>query len=778
MIHLLLLLSPLSTVASGSAWGSPQETQVIEADSIREDMALGRYWHAARRLRVAHPDGPGGVDSLTLLFAEAEAGWGNWSGVRDLLEVPLVADEIEDARAWYFLGRALENARELDAAESAYTRFIESEGEGDGSRLRETLARRGHLRALQGRFSEALEDVGTVGPDAPILGGWVGWQAAQGAAQVGSREETLSLLSAILPEEIRKLGWGLPAISLLESGDSVGAEAAFWSILPTLASSSDKALAWERVGTLRLARGDSLGARAAFHRVLQLASSGGRATTAAEGLLEMGFDSVDVALSGGRALASAGRGRDALEAYAVHEELLDGPVPNSVLLARARVHFGLGETGTALSLATQLGELEGPGVAVPALVLRAQALRRLGRSGEARTVEDLMVERFPERAESVEIVYLRADALRSRGDLEGAIGGYRETVALAPAQNRAGEARMKMGQILLSLGRQEEAVEVFSGYMEEFPDGRRWDEAAFWGGHTLLALERTEEGRDVFVELLRRTPLSFYAVQAGEILGEEFDPSIPVSADSLPFPSVLREGLQELDLLSAAGFDEGAAWQAGHLAQILREVSEPEVRYRGLLRLALELNSRGLTREGINLGWELRREGVDWDTNLLSAVYPFPYMDLVRAEAMERGLDPYLMAGLIRQESAFWAEALSRADARGLMQVLPSTGRELARASGPRGFDPDEHLYEPEINIHLGMAFNADLSRRFGDAVHIVLCAYNAGPTRALRWRQFPEAADVPRFVEKIPFTETRGYVKAVLLNRAVYTWLYGRVWD
>ena len=66
--------------------------------------------------------------------------------------------------------------------------------------------------------------------------------------------------------------------------------------------------------------------------------------------------------------------------------------------------------------------------------------------------------------------------------------------------------------------RREEAVEVYSGYREEFPDGRRWDEAAFWGGHTLLSLDRPEEGREVLSELRRRTPLSFYAVQAGAAL--------------------------------------------------------------------------------------------------------------------------------------------------------------------------------------------------------------------------------------------------------------------
>jgi soluble lytic murein transglycosylase len=72
------------------------------------------------------------------------------------------------------------------------------------------------------------------------------------------------------------------------------------------------------------------------------------------------------------------------------------------------------------------------------------------------------------------------------------------------------------------------------------------------------------------------------------------------------------------------------------------------------------------------------------------------------------------------------------------------------------------------------MAFFSDMRRRFGDDLSIVLSAYNAGPTRARRWRDFPEAGDLARFVERIPFTETRGYVKNVLRNREIYAWLYG----
>ena len=194
------------------------------------------------------------------------------------------------------------------------------------------------------------------------------------------------------------------------------------------------------------------------------------------------------------------------------------------------------------------------------------------------------------------------------------------------------------------------------------------------------------------------------------------------------------------------GLQEGAEREAQDLAARFRSDAEIERRQGNLLRLATELNSRGFTREGINLGWELRRDGRAWDRDLLAAIYPFPYRDILIAEAEEREVDPFLMAGLIRQESAFWVEARSRADARGLMQVLPATGRELARAAGLAGFRPDDHLYEAEINIHLGVAFFVDMRRRFGDDLPIILSAYNAGPTRALRWKEYPEAGDMAPF--------------------------------
>jgi soluble lytic murein transglycosylase len=131
------------------------------------------------------------------------------------------------------------------------------------------------------------------------------------------------------------------------------------------------------------------------------------------------------------------------------------------------------------------------------------------------------------------------------------------------------------------------------------------------------------------------------------------------------------------------------------------------------------------------------------------------------------------MAALSRQGSAWDHDIVSSAGAVGRMQVLPSTVRGIARVVGPEGYTPDR-LAHAEVNLHLGGRFLADLLKRFGPDLPLVLSAYNAGPTRADRWKRFPEASDPVRFTERIPFNETRGYVKNVRRNLALYRALYG----
>jgi len=326
---------------------------------------------------------------------------------------------------------------------------------------------------------------------------------------------------------------------------------------------------------------------------------------------------------------------------------------------------------------------------------------------------------------------------------------------------------MRLGQIHLQQNDEEAAAEVFGSYLEEFPNGRRWAEATYWAARSLSALGRDEDAQEYLNEIRERDVLSYYGVLVFDLLEEPFRPDVPAGPVSAPRPW-LRDELRTLDLLVAAGLDTGVK---AHIDGLIARTDESVLE---ALDLADALIERGFSIEGINLGRALLRGGAPQTKRMLRVLYPFPYRELVTREASERDIDPIFLAALIRQESAFTPRIHSPAGAIGLMQVMPATGRELARSQGLRGFTAAS-LETPEINLHLGTRFWVDMERRYADGeLPLVLSAYNAGPTRARRWRQLPEFGDPLRFTERIPFDETRGYVKNITRNIGVYQFLYG----
>ena len=155
-------------------------------------------------------------------------------------------------------------------------------------------------------------------------------------------------------------------------------------------------------------------------------------------------------------------------------------------------------------------------------------------------------------------------------------------------------------------------------------------------------------------------------------------------------------------------------------------------------------------------------------------LFPLPYRaDLERA-AHDAGIDPFLLAGLIRQESEFDPKALSSADAYGLTQVLPRTGRQYAKHAGIPRFT-NGLLFQPAANLKLGAVIFRDMLDHNDGKVEQTLAAYNAGPARAAEWLGWNQYREPAEFVESIPFTETRDYVQAVLRNTDVYRRLYRR---
>jgi soluble lytic murein transglycosylase len=152
-------------------------------------------------------------------------------------------------------------------------------------------------------------------------------------------------------------------------------------------------------------------------------------------------------------------------------------------------------------------------------------------------------------------------------------------------------------------------------------------------------------------------------------------------------------------------------------------------------------------------------------------LYPLPYEAALRREAARNNFDPMLAAGLIRQESTFQADAVSHANAIGLMQVLPKTGKILAKQLKVKY--AKNMLFQPDYNLELGMIYIAELLRATG-APEYAAAAYNAGEDRIALWKSERNYEEIPELVESIPFTETREYVQVVLRNAEVYRAVYG----
>lgn len=164
------------------------------------------------------------------------------------------------------------------------------------------------------------------------------------------------------------------------------------------------------------------------------------------------------------------------------------------------------------------------------------------------------------------------------------------------------------------------------------------------------------------------------------------------------------------------------------------------------------------------------RRVVEAPEEIWRAVYPLPYQESIETTAERKGLDPMIVAGLIRQESTFLSDAVSRAGAVGLMQVMPRTGRLLARRE--RVPYSRSRLFQPEYNLRLGITHLADLIRNYG-SLEKALAAYNAGPHRVAAWTANGDFSEPAEFVESIPFSETREYVQIVMRNAEIYRRLY-----
>ncbi|MBA3260525.1 MAG: lytic transglycosylase domain-containing protein, partial [Gemmatimonadales bacterium] len=213
----------------------------------------------------------------------------------------------------------------------------------------------------------------------------------------------------------------------------------------------------------------------------------------------------------------------------------------------------------------------------------------------------------------------------------------------------------------------------------------------------------------------------------------------------------------------------GLATEAQREFEVLSRTAESDPER--LLAVAAALRANGRASQGIQLARRALANGAPADARTYRLLYPVVHQDALLAEAAEQRLDPSFIAALIRQESMFNPKATSPAGARGLMQVMPELGGRLARSLAYPLWDP-VLLYQPDVSLQLGSFHLQELLGRYDRPVE-VLAAYNAGASRVERWSRRVGVEDPEVFAERIPFVETRGYVRVIQRNQELYRSLY-----
>ncbi|MCK5489864.1 MAG: transglycosylase SLT domain-containing protein, partial [Gemmatimonadetes bacterium] len=364
--------------------------------------------------------------------------------------------------------------------------------------------------------------------------------------------------------------------------------------------------------------------------------------------------------------------------------------------------------------------------------------------------------------------FLLADIQHDRGRLTDARAGYEETVARFPRSSHAGNALIRLGMIDLVEEKPEDAVTHFDTYRRRFPGGNWYGASTFWAARARDAAGDSARARVLYRQVLGEDPIGYYGIEAARWLGVE-----PWDFLELRATPAVRLRPDHAALLRRMQRLRDLGWKGRALRELSAREGPRESRD-DRLALAIGLNEAGFSWQGTSIAWGVyrARSGI-WSEDLLRAVYPLVYEPLLVERANVERLDPTLVAALTRRESQFDRDVVSGAGATGLMQLMPATGAEVARRLRIAEYR-SEQLVVPEVNLALGSRYLRELLERRGGSVVPALISYNAGPHRYTSWRRFPEfSASTDLMIDRIPFSETRRYVKAILSYRYIYSRLY-----
>ena len=412
-----------------------------------------------------------------------------------------------------------------------------------------------------------------------------------------------------------------------------------------------------------------------------------------------------------------------------------------------------------------------------------ECARRLTDDDEMRSAVQRLGQRYPHSPWRLKALLSAANRFLLANRPDEYLPLYQAVYDDFPAEPAAAPSHWKVA-FQAYLDNQKDAPDLLREHLQNYPGHASAGSALYFLARTAEAESDGASAKAYYARLAATFPNTYYALLARHrlSLAEVQNAGASAKADELlsklalpqskPVPvetsSATAMRIERSRLLRSAGLNDLAdtelrfgARTDGQPALLAMEMAgSADAAYQGVRMM------KSLTSDYLNLPlgnapvkyWEL--------------LFPLPYREDLVANARANDLDPYLVAGLIRQESEFNPQALSRANAYGLTQVRPATGRQYARRAGVERFT-NRVLFQPAANLKIGTTVLRSMLDQNGGNLEQTLAAYNAGPRRVAEWLMGKTYREPAEFVESIPFTETREYVQAVLRNADIYRRLY-----
>ena len=573
---------------------------------------------------------------------------------------------------------------------------------------------------------------------------------------------------------------GLAAGEAAEAaGDFPAATRIYERIADQKAAVSEEVLS--RLGAAALAAGDRTKAAQAYVRVFyefpltDAAAAAGQQLAALQDQITRTGYKADL----GRAqmLFGARRYDEARAAFAAVQPTAEGDDREVVSLRVAECDFYLKRYAAARD--GTMPYLDRASRKAEARFFYLSALRELGDREQYIAQTAALVADFPDSSWSEEALNNLGTYYILQDEDDEAASTFKELYDRFPTGPRAERAAWKYGWDSYKKGRYAETIRVFESASIAFPRSDYRPSFLYWSGRAHAKLGHSTQAESRLRLVYTDYANSYYGRLAERQLAHgpnaaasRADIRLASNAqapalDMKPIPTeplirlLLANGLYD-DALAELRYAQRAWGSSSRIDATIAWVYHQQ----GELRRAISLMRRTYPQFLTAGGQE------QLPAEILQVIFPLAYWDSIKRYSAQHDLDPYVVAALVAQESTFDPQIRSAANAWGLMQIVPTTGRRLARAVGVRRFSIAT-LTNPVINIRMGTLYFSDLVRQFG-GTYYALASYNAGENRVIKWKAERQGLDEDEFIDDIPFPETQNYVKRILGTAEDYRRLYG----